>query len=319
MIFFQRLAPSRIPAAHSKKDLLAIQHEIVLQHTLNILLLIYTIGLPIGLILYPQLFRSGISFPFIAAYFSLAAITIIRSISYSVRAIILILALQAAGGMLLLNYGLIGPGVLVLFSAAIVANFLLTPKVASLFSAVSIASVAFIGFLITTGRISPPPVEGMAKSVAASHWVISGLLLIIFILITTGPVFAVIRGLSAALRKQADLIQQLESEKPSLERLVEARSAELKIRSGQYEIASQIAREISAEIGLENILNSAVNLIRDRFGFYHVGIFLNDRKNEYTTLRAATGEAGRQMLDRGHRLRIGEVGMVGYVVSRVLR
>ncbi len=124
------------------------------------------------------------------------------------------------------------------------------------------------------------------------------------------------KGLSETIQKQANQVQELEKEKLSLERQVVAYSADLKIRSSQFEIASQIAREISVETDLEKILNSAVNLIRDRFGFYHVGIFLNDPQNENAILRAATGEAGRQMIARGHRLRIGEVGMVGYVVSR---
>jgi GAF domain-containing protein len=59
------------------------------------------------------------------------------------------------------------------------------------------------------------------------------------------------------------------------------------------------------------LLNLAVNLIRDRFSFYHAGIFLIDERGEYAVLKAATGEAGRQMLARGHKLRVGEVGIVG--------
>jgi putative methionine-R-sulfoxide reductase with GAF domain len=56
-------------------------------------------------------------------------------------------------------------------------------------------------------------------------------------------------------------------------------------------------------------------LIRERFGFYHAGIFLVDERGEYAVLRAATGEVGRQMLERGHKLKVGEVGIVGYAAS----
>jgi GAF domain-containing protein len=67
---------------------------------------------------------------------------------------------------------------------------------------------------------------------------------------------------------------------------------------------------------LDELLDQTANLIRDRFGFYHAGIFLVDEPGEYAVLRAATGEAGRQMLEQKHRLKVGEVGIVGYVTGR---
>ncbi|HIE37864.1 MAG TPA: GAF domain-containing protein, partial [Anaerolineae bacterium] len=66
---------------------------------------------------------------------------------------------------------------------------------------------------------------------------------------------------------------------------------------------------------MDDLLDRAVNLIRERFGFYHAGIFLLDERGEYAVLRAATSEAGRRMLERGHKLKVGEVGIVGYVTS----
>jgi GAF domain-containing protein len=63
------------------------------------------------------------------------------------------------------------------------------------------------------------------------------------------------------------------------------------------------------------MLDYASNLIREEFGFYHVGIFLMDDLREYAILRAATGDAGRQMLALNHRLKVGEVGIVGFVTE----
>jgi GAF domain-containing protein len=56
-------------------------------------------------------------------------------------------------------------------------------------------------------------------------------------------------------------------------------------------------------------------LIRDRFSFYHTGIFLLDEKREYAVLRATPSEAGAKMLEGGHRLRVGEQGIVGRVAA----
>jgi GAF domain-containing protein/HAMP domain-containing protein len=101
----------------------------------------------------------------------------------------------------------------------------------------------------------------------------------------------------------------------TLEQRVSERTKELERRSLQIQVAAEVARDVSATRDLSELLQRAVNLVRDRFGFYHAGIFLVDEKREYVALRAATGEAGRKMLLRGHKLRIGETGIVGYATG----
>jgi hypothetical protein len=70
-------------------------------------------------------------------------------------------------------------------------------------------------------------------------------------------------------------------------------------------VAADLARDTTAIYDQEELLIRAVNLIRERLGFYHAGIFLVDEHNQYAILKAATGEAGKAMLERGHQLRIG--------------
>jgi GAF domain-containing protein len=42
---------------------------------------------------------------------------------------------------------------------------------------------------------------------------------------------------------------------------------------------------------------------------------LIDESGTYAVLRAATGEAGKQMIEQGHQLKVGETGIVGYVTD----
>ena len=68
-------------------------------------------------------------------------------------------------------------------------------------------------------------------------------------------------------------------------------------------------------------------LISERFGFDHAGIFIVEQAGQtdpaasidpqpgYAVLRAASSEGGRKMLERGHRLRIGRQGIVGFVAA----
>ncbi len=111
------------------------------------------------------------------------------------------------------------------------------------------------------------------------------------------------------------MVDWLRESYETLEKQVEERTRGLQRRRVQIEVAAQIARDIAAMRDLENLLYRSVNLIRDRFNFYHAGIFLNDQRDEYAVLRAATGEAGREMLARSHKLKIGQTGLVGYVAQ----
>ncbi len=87
-------------------------------------------------------------------------------------------------------------------------------------------------------------------------------------------------------------------------------------RARQLETASVIARDIGRTLSLETLLTRAVQLIRERFGFYHATVFLLDERGEYAEARAATGEAGRVMLRSGHKLRVGSRSVVGQTVAR---
>jgi len=101
----------------------------------------------------------------------------------------------------------------------------------------------------------------------------------------------------------------------NLEERVTERTEALQKRALQIQAASQIARDIAMIKNQEEMLSRAINLISDQFGYYHVGVFLADDKQEYAVLKAAIGEPGKEMMVRGHRLKIGEVGIVGYAVG----
>jgi GAF domain-containing protein/methyl-accepting chemotaxis protein len=93
------------------------------------------------------------------------------------------------------------------------------------------------------------------------------------------------------------------------------RSDDLADRALKLETISRVAREITSIRNLPSVLSTATNLIFDNFGYYHIGIFLLDARKEYAVLVATNSEGGKKMLDRGHQLKIGETGIVGYVAE----
>jgi PAS domain S-box-containing protein len=100
--------------------------------------------------------------------------------------------------------------------------------------------------------------------------------------------------------------------------ITERKRVEMKLerRAVQLRAAAEVARDATTARDLDELLNRAVNLVRDRFGFYHAGIFLVDEQGEYAILTAASGQAGQAMLEDGYKLKVGGTGIVGYVTRR---
>ena len=97
-----------------------------------------------------------------------------------------------------------------------------------------------------------------------------------------------------------------------LEERVAKRTNELNRRSTQLEAASLVTRAAAEIRGQKALLETIVQQISERFGFYHTGIFLTDANGEYILLEAASSDGGKLMIQRGHKLAIGRQGIVGF-------
>lgn len=119
-----------------------------------------------------------------------------------------------------------------------------------------------------------------------------------------------------------DLVSNLELRVGERTRELEMRSSELEAaksvvesRVDQLHAIASISRNIANIQNLDRLLPEVTRLISDDFGFYHVGIFLNDEDGQYSLLRAANSAGGQRMLARQHKLEIGRTGLVGTVAQ----
>jgi len=90
---------------------------------------------------------------------------------------------------------------------------------------------------------------------------------------------------------------------------------QLSQRAVQLQTAARVSQAATSILSLDQLMTEAVELIRDRFKLYYVGLFMVDETDKWTVLQAGTGEAGRIQLERGHRLEIGGESMVGWCVA----
>ena len=84
-------------------------------------------------------------------------------------------------------------------------------------------------------------------------------------------------------------------------------------RTRQIRTAAEVAQGITTSFDLNDLLQKTAQLIVERFGFYHTGVFMMDETGKFATLRAAHGPAAEEMLKRGHRHQVGSASIVGWV------
>ncbi|MBN1963333.1 MAG: PAS domain S-box protein, partial [Anaerolineae bacterium] len=92
--------------------------------------------------------------------------------------------------------------------------------------------------------------------------------------------------------------------------------AALQQRNTQLHTAAEVSKAASTLLDPHALIQETVALVRERFGFYYVGLFLLDDAEQYAVLQAGTGAAGQQMVAEGFRLPVGGTSMIGQCVAQ---
>ena len=201
----------------------------------------------------------------------------------------------------------------------IAASLLINARASLGFAVASLAMGWVFAALETKGRYTGQADSPYPTAIAMT---------VIFLLVTLISYLA-ITNLNQSLRsaqKSAQALKtsnlELQTLQSDLEKRVAERTTELttalelnRARSNQLKAISDVARRVSMVQEIDILLPTVTRLISERFGYYHVGIFLVDEKREYAVLKAANSEGGQRMLKRGHKLQVGQTGMVGFVTS----
>jgi PAS domain S-box-containing protein len=85
-------------------------------------------------------------------------------------------------------------------------------------------------------------------------------------------------------------------------------------RRNEYLAASsEIGKIVTSTLDLNSIFARTVNLINERFSFYHASIFIVEETGFNAILRESTGEAGAEMKRNKHSLQLNDKSIVGKV------
>ncbi len=91
----------------------------------------------------------------------------------------------------------------------------------------------------------------------------------------------------------------------------------LEARARDIDTTQEISRFTATQRDLQSLLDRICALLTERFpNIYHAQVFLLDSENEMAILQASTGDAGQELLKRGHRLAVGSISLVGQAVQQ---
>lgn len=173
----------------------------------------------------------------------------------------------------------------------------------------------FLGALVVSialGRLISAPVRGLIQ---AANRIAGGDLSARAQVISGDETGALADSFNLMADRLSDTLQGLEDRiAERTHELSEANQSNAH-RASLFEAIARISRVISASQNVEQLLPQITETISSQLGYYHVGIFLVDVHREFAVLVAANSEGGKTMLARGHRLRIGETGIVGFVTE----
>jgi HAMP domain-containing protein len=112
-----------------------------------------------------------------------------------------------------------------------------------------------------------------------------------------------------------DLARSLNRMAEELGALYQSLETRVEERTQQIRTASEVARAIISIPNLDELLRQAAQLIKDRFGYDHVSIFLVDSSGQNAVLRESAGEIEGTAHPSGYQVEVNSETLVGWVIQ----
>ena len=209
--------------------------------------------------------------------------------------------------------------------------------------ALGILGVALLNFLLQLALIGSPvlTIYLLLLIVGAGYWLLATHWLIVFLIFASLGWSLVVRflppadewlqvGLALTSAVALSLVVHLANMHFSRQ-LIQQRRQEAQTRTelesvlkttekAQRSLAASLAvgQQITSILDLEDLLRQVVDLIRTRFNYYAVSIFLLDETEEFLIMQAISDQPGEGNAYLGTRYRVGEQGISGWAAAHHL-
>jgi hypothetical protein len=245
------------------------------------------------------------------AYLVVLFLALFKKLPFRVRTIGFLLVIYILSLAATLTDGIAGNGRIWFLGLTVLSGILIGLNSAIQALVLSLLTYLTIGGLMVGGILKTPQASSLPSAGIFMDWVNTSVVYVLAAVTIIISLSVLIRDLNASLEKEHRLQDELTKDQEELDK----RADELNRRLIQIRTAAEISRSISAVTEPSVLLQRVVDLVRERFDLYYVGVFLNDDREEYAVLKAGTGEVGQQMIAEGHKLPIGGSSMIGRTIA----
>ena len=164
-------------------------------------------------------------------------------------------------------------------------------------------------FVIAWAEINglTPNTGDFAKDVTLSDVIVIALLLIT----SAALIYFIMNSLSRSLESTLNKEHSLQKANDNLQHYATI----MEQRNKQLLTGAIVAHAASTILEPDVLCQEVVDMVCERFGLYYVGLFLSDPTEKWAVLYAGTGEAGKAMLKKKHRLKVGSTSMIGWCIA----
>lgn len=218
-----------------------------------------------------------------------------------------------------LSAGVTGASYFSLVLTTVLAGVLLGGRGAYFFAGIN--TLIGVGFMLFQDSLSAPIIPQNPLTYFTSL-VVYTFFIAALLQASAQSVTKLVDNLREARAELTNKNNELQKFTQGLETTIASRTGELDAanlrnerRARQFEAIAKISRAITQTQDFDILINQVTELISEQFNIYHTGVFLLNANNEYAVLIAANSLGGKRMLQRNHKLRVGQTGIVGYVAG----
>lgn len=249
---------------------------------------------------------------FVGLYLALIAVTLLPA-PYALRAYVLLAMSAVIGANAILAWGPWADGSIFLLSSVVLASFLLDNRTDAFLLAASVLFTILTAYLVQTGGLRL--LAETAPAATVSDWVIytADFAIAGVVVITAANMLKT--AFAKLIKQMSDDNQSLSFERQDLESKTRERTAELETRMLQLRASAATVRDIVETREIASLLSKTADLISERFGYYHVGIYILDEKKRIAHLEAGSSETGKLLIGQAFRLDPDRRNPLVYVVE----